>query len=97
MNDRSNEPILENNTDHIDLKNEIVHELLDVEYEQLQRHYQHLLHQSPNQPKQTVSNNQWNNEFDVTKGYKVIESNVQNPELNKVTSPLNKVPLCEEQ
>ena len=30
-----NELILENNTDQIDLKNEIVHELLDVEFEQL--------------------------------------------------------------
>ena len=38
-----NELILENNTDHIDSKNEIVHELLDVEFEQLQQRYQHLL------------------------------------------------------
>ena len=30
-----NELILENNTDHIDSKNEIVHELLDVEFEHL--------------------------------------------------------------
>ena len=30
-----NEQILENNTDHIDSKNEIVHELLDVEFEHL--------------------------------------------------------------
>ena len=30
-----NELILENNTDHIDSKNEIVHELLDVKFEQL--------------------------------------------------------------
>ena len=30
-----NELILEDNTDHIDSKNEIVHELLDVEFEQL--------------------------------------------------------------
>ena len=30
-----NEPILENNTDHIDSENEIVHELLDVEFEYL--------------------------------------------------------------
>ena len=43
-----NELILENNTDHIDSKNEIVHELLDVEFEHLQRRYQHLLDQSPN-------------------------------------------------
>ena len=32
-----NEPILEDNTDHIDSENEIVHELLDVEFEHLQR------------------------------------------------------------
>ena len=31
-----NELILENNTDHIDMKNEIVHELLDVQFEHLQ-------------------------------------------------------------
>ena len=31
-----NELILENNTDHIDSKNEIVDELLDVEFEYLQ-------------------------------------------------------------
>ena len=43
-----NEAILENNTDHIDTENEIVHELLDVEFEHLQRRYQHLLDQSPN-------------------------------------------------
>ena len=40
-----NEPILEGNTDHIDSENEIVHELLDVKYEHLQRRYQHLLDQ----------------------------------------------------
>ena len=34
-----NEPILENNTDQIDLENEIVHELLDFKFEQLQRDY----------------------------------------------------------
>ena len=33
----------------------------------------------------------------VIKGYRVIESNLQNSELNKVTSPLNKVPSHEEQ
>ena len=43
-----NEPILEDNTDHIDSENEIVHDLLDVEFEHLQRRYQHLLDQSPN-------------------------------------------------
>ena len=36
-------------------------------------------------------------ESDSTKGYKVIESNVHNPELNEVIPPLNKVPSCEEQ
>ena len=92
-----NELILENNTDHIDSKNEIVHELLDVEFEHLQRRYQHLLDQSPNQPEQTISNDQCINGSNVTKGYKVIESNIQNQELNKVTPPLNKVPSCEEQ
>ena len=81
-----NELILENNTDHIDSKNEIVHELLDVEFEHLQRRYQHLLDQSPNQLEQTISNDQCSN-----------GSNVQNQELNKVTPPLNKVPSCEEQ
>ena len=55
-----NEPILEDNTDHIDSKNEIVHELIDVEFEHLQRRYQHLL-----------ANDQCNNETDVTKRYKV--------------------------
>ena len=42
-----NEPILEDNTDHIDSENEIVHELLNVEFEHLQRLYQLLLDQSP--------------------------------------------------
>ena len=42
-----NEPILEDNTDHIDSENEIVHELLDVEFEHLQRRYQHLLDNHP--------------------------------------------------
>ena len=92
-----NEPILENNTDHIDSENEIVHELLDVEFEHVQRCYQHLLEQSPNQLEQSISNDQCSNESDVTKGYKVIESNVQNPELNKVIPPLSKVPSFEEQ
>ena len=44
-----------------------------------------------------MCNNQCSNESDVTKGYKVIESNFQNPELNKVIPPLNKVQSCEEQ
>ena len=59
--------------------------------------YQYLLDQSLNQPEQTISNDQCSNESDVTKGYKVIESNIQNPELNKVIHPLNKVPSYEEQ
>ena len=63
------------NTDHIDSENGIVHELLDVEFEHLQQRYQHLLDQSPNQPEQTISNNQCSNETDFTKGYKLIESN----------------------
>ena len=92
-----NEPILENNTDHMDSKNEIIHELLHVEFERLQQRYQHLLDQSPNQPEPTISNEKCSNESDVTKGYKVIESNVQNPELNKVSPPLNKFSSCEEQ
>ena len=92
-----NELILENNTDHIDSKNEIVHELLDVEFEHLQRRYQHLLDQSPNQPEQTISNDQCSNGSNVTKGYKVVGSNVQNQELNQVTPQLNKIPSCEEQ
>ena len=44
----NNKPNLENNTDHIDSVYEIVHELLDVESEHLQRRYQYLLEQSPN-------------------------------------------------
>ena len=46
------------------------------EFEHLQRRYQHLLDQSPNQPEQTISNDQCSNGSNVTKGYKVIESNV---------------------
>ena len=91
-----NELILENNTDHIDSKKEIVHELLDIKFEHLQQRYHHLLDQSPNQPKQTISNDQCSNESSVTKWYKVIESNIQSQELNKVTPPLNKAPSCEE-
>ena len=92
-----NELILENNADHIDSKNEIVHELLDVEFEHLQRRYQHFIDQSPNQPEQTVSNDQCSNGFNVTKEYKAIESKIQNQELNKVTPTLNQVLSCEEQ
>ena len=47
-----NEPILEDNTDHINLENEIVHELLAVEFEHLQQSYQHSLDQSPSQMSQ---------------------------------------------
>ena len=92
-----NKLILEDNTDHVDLENEIVHELPDVKFEHLQRHYQYLLDQSPNQPEQTSSNDQCSNEINVTKEYKVIESNAKNQELNKVMPPLNKVRSCEEQ
>ena len=87
-----NELILENNTDHIDSKNEIIDEMLDVEFEHLQHRYQHLLYQSPNQTKQKNSNDQCSNGSNVTKRFKFIESNIQNQELNKVTPPLNKVP-----
>ena len=69
-----NELVLENNTDHIDSKNEIVNELLDVEFKHLQRRYQHLLDQSPNRPEQTISNDQCSNGSNVTTVYKVIES-----------------------
>ena len=92
-----NELILDNNTDHIDSKNEIVHKLLDFEFEHLQRRYQYLIDQSPNQREQTISNVQCSNGPNVAKGYKFIESDIQNQELNKVTSPLEKVTSCEEQ
>ena len=46
---------------------------------------------------QTISNDQCSNGSNVTKGYKIIESNIQNQELIKVTPPLNKVPSCEAQ
>ena len=71
------------------MENEIVHELLDVEFEHLQQCYQHLLDQSHNQPEQTISTGQYSNGSNVTKP--------RNPELNKVTPPLNKVPPCDEQ
>ena len=72
----SNEPILENSTDHIGSENEIAHEHLDVKVKQLQQCHQHLLDQSPNQLEQTISNNQCSNESDVAKRNEVIESNV---------------------
>ena len=53
--------------------------------------------QSTNQPGQIISNDQCSNRSNVTKGYNVIESNPQSPELNKRTTPLSKVPSCEEQ
>ena len=73
-----NEPILEDNTDHIDSKNDIVHELLDVEFEHLQRRYQPLLDQSLNQSEHTISNDQCSNETTVTNRYKVTESKAKN-------------------
>ena len=85
------ELILEKNTDHIDSKNEIVRELLHVEFEHSQWHYQHLLDQSLNEPEQTISNDKCSNGSNVTKGYKVVESNIKN-----ITPPLNKFPSCEE-
>lgn len=39
----SNELVLENNTDHIGLENNIFHELLDVKVDHLQQRYQQLL------------------------------------------------------
>ena len=60
-----NELILENNTNHIDSKTGIVQELLDAEFEHLKRRYQHLLDQSPNQPEQTISNDQCSNGCNV--------------------------------
>ena len=77
----SNEPILENSTDHIDSANDIVYEMLNVEFEHLQRRYQHLISRQINQSRPLAITNAAVS-FDVTKGYKVIESNVQNPELN---------------
>ena len=53
-----NELILENNTDHIDSKNEIVHELLDVDFEHLQRRTSTYLISHPiNQSKQLAMTN----------------------------------------
>ena len=53
-----NELILENNTDHIDSKNEIVHELLDVDFEHLQRRTSTYLISRPiNQSKQLAITN----------------------------------------
>ena len=95
-NESIDQPVLENNTDHIDSKNQIVHELLDVEVKHLQWYYQHLLDQSPNHTGQTISNNQCNNESDVTERNEVIEFNVLNSKLNTDIPPLNRVPSCEE-
>ena len=53
-----NELILENNTDHIDSKNEIVHELLDIDFEHLQRRTSTYLISRPiNQSKQLAMTN----------------------------------------
>ena len=67
----SSEPIFGNYTDHIDSENEIVHILLDMEVGHLQQRYQHLLDQSPNQPKQIISNNQCSIHF-LLKGIKLL-------------------------
>ena len=96
-NKESDNELIQNHNDHIDSKNEIVDELIDVKFEHLQGRYQHLLCQTPNQPKQSISNDQCSNGSNLTKGFKFIESNIQNQELNKVTPPLNKVPSSEEQ
>ena len=56
-----------------------------------------MLDQPPNHSEHTISNDQCSNDTDVIKGYKVIESNAKNPELNKVIRPLNNVRSCEEQ
>ena len=77
----SNEPILENSADHIDSSNDIVYEILNVEFEHLQRRYQHLISRQINQSRPLAITDAAVS-LDVTKGYKVIESNVQNPELN---------------
>ena len=79
------------------MENGIVHELLDVEVEHLQRCYKHLFDQSPHHVGEATSNNQCSNKSNITKGNEVIESNLQNSKLNKFTPPLNKVPSCEEQ
>ena len=92
-----NELSLENSSNHIDSKNEMSLWTARCRIWTLTATYQHLLDQSPNQTEQTLSNDQCSNASNVTKGYKVIESNIQNQELNKVTPPLNKVPSCEEQ
>ena len=68
-----NEPILENNSHHIDSENEIVHELLDVKFEHLQRRYQHLLDQLPNHAEQTISNDKCSNGLMLPKGIKLLK------------------------
>ena len=62
----SNEPIQANNL----IKNKIVYELLDMEVEQLQRSYQQLFYQPPNQSDEIFSVNQNNSQFCVL-GYLV--------------------------
>ena len=92
-----NELILEYNTNPIDSKNEMSPWTTRYRIWTLTATHQHLLDQSPNQTEQTISNDQCSNGSNVPKGYKVIESKIQNQELNKAKSPLNKVPPCEEQ
>lgn len=93
---------MENNTDHTDSESEMVHDLLDVKVEHLQRRYQRLLYQSRNQPEQTNRNKQWNKarSLMLTTGMKLLNPEnpeLSNPELNNDTPPLNKLPSCEEQ
>ena len=53
-----NELILENNTDHINSKNEIIHELLDIDFEHLQRRTStYLISRTINQSKQLAMTN----------------------------------------
>ena len=53
-----NELILDNNTDHINSKNEIIHELLDIDFEHLQRRTSTYLISRPiNQSKQLAMTN----------------------------------------
>ena len=91
-----NELILENNTNLLIQKISGVHEMLDVEFEHLQRRSSTYLISRPiNQSKQLAMTNAAMSLM-LPKG-KVIQSNIQNQKLNKVTAPLNKVPSCEEQ
>ena len=53
-------------------KNEMADEVLDVKFEPLQGRYQHLLYQSPNQQKQSISNDQCSNGSNLTKGFNLL-------------------------